>query len=127
MATGTRTITAANGREATCISIRPTGRNILIPVTGEDGRHGLIRRELYVSDDGRMFVMNDGAFDEVRQTAFGYAFVGTRFLDGEWHYEGTALVPGPRPWVPEPIRVDHRLMDGFDASKTDASEDWLSL
>lgn len=97
-------ITNVADKDCEVLSIRPTNEWVIIPVTSADGRAGFIRRQIWMSDEGRLFVLNGEHFDEVRQDALGaYRFVGTRFLEGEWHYDDGTLVAGPQPVKKAPI------------------------
>ena len=89
------------------LDIRPTSDWVIIPVTAPNGRAGFIRRQLWMSDEGRLFVLNGTSFDEVRQDALGaYRMIGVRFMEGEWHYDDNGvLVAGPEPAKKEPIWV----------------------
>lgn len=120
---GTRITDATSGAT---IEIFPTSEWALIPVTSADGRHGVIRRQLYAARDGRLFVLVGKGFEGVERAPLGgYRLTGIRFLEGEWHFgEDGTLVPGPEPrkeppaWVipgvPSPSSLSPSAYDGWD-------------
>lgn len=65
-------------------TIRPTSEWALIPVTRPDGRPGFIRRQIYASASGRLFILDGNEFAEVRRTALGgYCLTSARFVTDE--------------------------------------------